>query len=62
MNIAIVTARSGSKGIPNKQIIITGHSCGGWMTMMLTARYPNKVGGGISKVNSAAFFVEPSSH
>ena len=37
-----------SKGIPNKQIIITGHSCGGWMTMMLTARYPNKVGGGIS--------------
>ena len=37
-----------SKGIPNKQIIITGHSCGGWMTMMLIARYPNKVGGGIS--------------
>ena len=36
------------KGIPNKQIILTGHSCGGWMTMMLIARYPNKVGGGIS--------------
>jgi hypothetical protein len=36
------------KGVPNKQIIVTGHSCGGWLTMMLTARYPNKVGGGIS--------------
>ena len=35
-------------GVPNKQIILTGHSCGGWMTMMLIARYPNKVGGGIS--------------
>ena len=37
-----------SKGVPNKQIILTGHSCGGWMTMMLLARYPDKVGGGIS--------------
>ena len=37
-----------SKGVPNKQIIMTGHSCGGWMTMMLMARYPEKVGGGIS--------------
>ena len=37
-----------SKGIPKKQIILTGHSCGGWMTMMLIARYPDKVGGGIS--------------
>ena len=35
-------------GVPNKQIILTGHSCGGWMTMMLLARYPDKVGGGIS--------------
>lgn len=35
-------------GVPNKQIILTGHSCGGWMTMMLMARHPNKVGGGIS--------------
>ena len=35
-------------GVPNKQIILTGHSCGAWMTMMLIARYPNKVGGGIS--------------
>ena len=37
-----------SKGIPSDQIILTGHSCGGWMTMMLMARYPDKVGGGIS--------------
>ena len=35
-------------GVPNKQIILTGHSCGGWMTMMLMAKYPDKVGGGIS--------------
>ena len=37
-----------SKGVPSNQIILTGHSCGGWMTMMLMARYPNIVGGGIS--------------
>jgi len=37
-----------SKGVPNNQIILTGHSCGGWMTMMLISRYPEKVGGGIS--------------
>ena len=36
------------KGVPNKQIFVTGHSCGAWMTMMLTARHPDKVGGGIS--------------
>ena len=35
-------------GVPNNQIIVTGHSCGGWLTMMLTARHPKKVGGGIS--------------
>tara|TARA_B100001175_G_C19488352_1_gene631178 strand:+ start:1001 stop:1918 length:918 start_codon:yes stop_codon:yes gene_type:complete len=34
-------------GIPKKQIMITGFSCGGWMTMMLIAKYPEKVGGGI---------------
>jgi len=34
-------------GVPKKQIILTGHSCGGWMTMMLMAKYPDKVGGGI---------------
>ena len=37
-----------SKGVPSNQIILTGHSCGGWMTMMLIARYPDKVAGGIS--------------
>ncbi len=37
-----------SKGVPNQQIIMTGHSCGGWLTMMLMSRYPDKVGGGIS--------------
>ena len=36
------------KGVPKNQIILTGHSCGGWMTMMLMAKYPDKVGGGIS--------------
>ena len=35
-------------GIPKKQIIVTGHSCGGWMTMMLMSKYPDKVSGGIS--------------
>ena len=36
------------KGVPKKQIILTGHSCGGWMTMMLMSRHPDEVGGGIS--------------
>ena len=36
------------KGVPKKQIILTGHSCGGWMTMMLMSRHPDTVGGGIS--------------
>ena len=35
-------------GVPHKQIFISGHSCGGWMTMMLLARHQDKVGGGIS--------------
>jgi len=34
-------------GVPNKQIILSGQSCGGWMTMMLMAKYPEKVAGGI---------------
>ena len=38
------------QGVPSKQIILSGRSCGGWMTMMLIARYPDKVGGGISLV------------
>ena len=35
-------------GVPKNQIFITGHSCGGWLTMMFLAKYPNKVAGGIS--------------
>ena len=43
-----------SMGVPKKQIIITGHSCGGLMTLMLFAKYPNAAGGGIS-FNQACF-------
>ena len=35
-------------GVPRKQIIISGHSCGGLLTLMLLSAYPEKVGGGIS--------------
>ena len=35
-------------GVPNNQIFISGHSCGGWLTMMFMAKYPNKIVGGIS--------------
>ena len=35
-------------GVPRKQIIISGHSCGGLLTLMLLAAHPDKVGGGIS--------------
>ena len=35
-------------GVPRKQIIISGHSCGGLLTLMLMAANPEKVGGGIS--------------
>ena len=37
-----------SIGVPRKQIIISGHSCGGLLTLMLLSAYPEKVGGGIS--------------
>ena len=37
-----------SIGIPRKQIIISGHSCGGLLTLMLLSAHPEKVGGGIS--------------
>ena len=37
-----------SMGIPNKQIIITGQSCGGWMSLMLASRYLEKIGGVIT--------------
>ncbi len=35
-------------GVPRKQIIVSGHSCGGLLTLMLLAAHPKKVGGGIS--------------
>ena len=35
-------------GVPRKQIFISGHSCGGWATLRLTAKYMTEVGGGIS--------------
>ena len=35
-------------GVPRKHIIISGHSCGGLLTLMLLAAHPEKVGGGIS--------------
>ena len=35
-------------GVPRKQIIISGHSCGGLLTLMLLSAHPEKVGGGIS--------------
>jgi len=37
-----------SIGVPKNQIIISGHSCGGLLTLMLLSSYPKKVGGGIS--------------
>jgi len=37
-----------SIGVPRKQIIISGHSCGGLLTLMVLSAYPEKVGGGIS--------------
>ena len=38
-----------SQGFKKNQIFITGRSCGGLMTMMLLARHPNIVAGGISQ-------------
>ena len=35
-------------GVPKKQIFMSGHSCGGWATLRLTAKYMEEVGGGIS--------------
>ena len=35
-------------GVPKKQIFMSGHSCGGWATLRLTAKYMKEVGGGIS--------------
>ena len=35
-------------GVPKRQIFMSGHSCGGWATLRLTAKYMKEVGGGIS--------------
>ena len=35
-------------GVPKNQIFLAGQSCGGWATMMLISKYPDKVAGGIS--------------
>ena len=43
-----------SIGVPKNQIIMAGNSCGGWLTMMLISKYPNKIGGGIS-MNQACY-------
>ena len=37
-----------AKGVPRKQIFISGHSCGGLTTLLFFSRYPDKAGGGIS--------------
>ena len=39
-------------GVPRKQIFITGHSCGGKITLLFMSRYPDKVGGGISYMHA----------
>ena len=41
-------------GVPHKQIIITGHSCGGLVTLLLTSQYLEKFGGGIA-MNHACY-------
>ena len=37
-----------SRGVPRKQIFISGHSCGGLTTLLFFSSYPDKAGGGIS--------------
>ena len=44
-------------GVPKKQIIITGHSCGGWVTLLFTAKYMNEVGGGIALMPSCNYII-----
>ena len=41
-----------SMGISNKQIIITGQSCGGWMSLMLVSKYLDKIGGAITTMHA----------
>ncbi len=35
-------------GVQKNQIFLAGQSCGGWATMMLISKYPEKVAGGIT--------------
>ncbi len=44
-------------GVPKKQIIITGHSCGGWATLLFTAKNMNEVGGGIALMPSCNYII-----
>ncbi len=44
-----------SIGVPRKQIIISGHSCGGLLTLMLLSAHPEKVGGGGISYMQACF-------
>ena len=46
-----------SMGVPKKQIIITGHSCGGWVTLLFTAKNMNEVGGGIALMPSCNYII-----
>ena len=41
-----------SMGVPRKQIFVTGHSCGGLLTLMFFSKYPDKAGGGIAYAQS----------
>ena len=44
-------------GVPKKQIIITGHSCGGWATLLFTAKYMNEVGGGVALMPACNYII-----
>ena len=44
-------------GVPKKQIIITGHSCGGWVTLLFTAKHINEIGGGIALMPSCNYII-----
>ena len=44
-------------GIPKNQIIITGHSCGGWATLLFTAKYMKEVGGGIALMPACNYII-----
>ena len=44
-------------GVPKKQIIITGHSCGGWATLLFTAKHMNEVGGGIALMPACNYII-----